>query len=231
MDMEHSPKLPADKIPSNRDHLVPASCQKLTIHVNHGSTRSKPTRHTQSAFCGQCGAILSTRGNPKEISGNDFVRVYNPQFRYTKLQLCSLISKYKYMEANLLNRKKSLESKIPEIRKTLDVVEYLMLNQDSTEPITTQYELNDSLYATAKIKNPKTVNLWLGANVMLEYTTSEAQDLLSSKLGSAKVSLEQVDEDLEFLREQITTMEVNTARVYNYDVKLRRMKKETGGKE
>ncbi|CAJ0751835.1 14231_t:CDS:2, partial [Entrophospora sp. SA101] len=32
-------------------------------------------------------------------------------------------------------------------------------------------------------------------------------------------------EDLEFLREQITTMEVNTARVYNWDVKKRRVEK------
>ncbi len=32
----------------------------------------------------------------------------------------------------------------------------------------------------------------------------------------------QVNEDLEFIRDQITAMEVNVARVYNYDVKLRR---------
>lgn len=67
---------------------------------------------------------------------------------------------------------------------------------------------------------------------MLQYTTAEAKDLLTSKLAAAKVSLSQVDEDLEFLREQITTMEVNTARVYNHDVKLRRLakaKKEAAG--
>jgi hypothetical protein len=57
---------------------------------------------------------------------------------------------------------------------------------------------------------------------MLEYTSEEAKDLLSTKLEAAKTSLVQVIEDLEFLREQITTMEVNTARVYNYDVKVRR---------
>ncbi|KAJ3031547.1 hypothetical protein HDV00_008249 [Rhizophlyctis rosea] len=57
------------------------------------------------------------------------------------------------------------------------------------------------------------------ANVMLQYTTSEAKERLTSKLSSAKVSLSQVDE---FLREQIPTMEVNVARVYNLDVELRR---------
>ena len=60
---------------------------------------------------------------------------------------------------------------------------------------------------------------------MLEYKIQEAFDLLSSKLVSAKTSLSQVKEDLAFLKEQITTMEVNIARVYNYDVKLRRMEK------
>ncbi len=57
---------------------------------------------------------------------------------------------------------------------------------------------------------------------MLEYTLEEAKNLLTSKLESASTSLVQVTEDLEFLREQITTMEVNTARVYNHDVKMRR---------
>ncbi|KAJ3023199.1 hypothetical protein HKX48_003977 [Thoreauomyces humboldtii] len=141
-----------------------------------------------------------------------------------------MLSKYKYMETHLLQRKKSLESKIPDIKKTLDMVDFLISNESSPEPILTQYELNDTLYAHASIPSPKTVNLWLGANVMLEYSTSEARTLLSQKLGSARTSLEQVDEDLEFLRDQITTMEVNTARVYNYDVKLRRLRKEAGGK-
>jgi hypothetical protein len=50
----------------------------------------------------------------------------------------------------------------------------------------------------------------------------EAADLLTEKLRQANQSLAIVVEDLEFLREQITTMEVNIARVYNWDVKQRR---------
>jgi hypothetical protein len=64
------------------------------------------------------------------------------------------------------------------------------------------------------------------ANVMLEYPVQEALDLLDSKLKSASTSLVQVDEDLEYLKEQITTMEVNMARVYNDDVRVRREQKE-----
>ena len=57
---------------------------------------------------------------------------------------------------------------------------------------------------------------------MLSYKIPDAINLLRSKLESAEASLSTVIEDLEFLREQITITEVNTARVYNLDVKRRR---------
>lgn len=65
---------------------------------------------------------------------------------------------------------------------------------------------------------------------MLEYPITEARDLLQSKLDTAKKTMGQVDEDLEFIRDQITTMEVNIARVYNYDVLLRREIKDSSSK-
>lgn len=57
---------------------------------------------------------------------------------------------------------------------------------------------------------------------MLEYTIEEAVKLLQERLDTAKQTLKTCEEDLEFLRENITTMEVNTARVYNWDVQKRR---------
>lgn len=57
---------------------------------------------------------------------------------------------------------------------------------------------------------------------MLSYKLPAAIALLRSKLQGAEKSLASLIEDLEFLREQITIMEVNTARVYNWDVKRRR---------
>jgi hypothetical protein len=57
---------------------------------------------------------------------------------------------------------------------------------------------------------------------MLEYPLEEAVDLLTNKLDAAERNVKGIIEDLEFLREQITVMEVNTARVYNYDVRRRR---------
>jgi Prefoldin subunit len=60
---------------------------------------------------------------------------------------------------------------------------------------------------------------------MLEYPLDEAVELLTNKLDAAERNLKGIVEDLEFLREQITVMEVNTARVYNYDVRRRREKR------
>ncbi len=57
---------------------------------------------------------------------------------------------------------------------------------------------------------------------MLEYPLEEAVELLANKLDAAEHNVKGIIEDLEFLREQITVMEVNTARVYNYDVRRRR---------
>lgn len=66
---------------------------------------------------------------------------------------------------------------------------------------------------------------------MLSYKLPAAITLLRSKLEAAEGSLGTVVEDLEFLREQITIMEVNTARVYNWDVKRRRDLRENEAKK
>lgn len=73
-------------------------------------------------------------------------------------------SKYKFMEVNLLQRRKVLEDKIPEIEKTLAMVGFLVDKQDSSEPVYTDFELNDTLYAQAKIEPSGTVYLWLGVS-------------------------------------------------------------------
>ena len=111
------------------------------------------------------------------------------------------------------------------------------------KPLVTTFELNETLYAEAEIEDTDVVYLWLGvlhpyhrlstsavplteilqqANVMLSYKIPEAIELLATKLKNAEVSLQSLQDDLEFLREQITVMEVNTARLYNWDVVRRR---------
>ncbi|KAF8904340.1 Prefoldin subunit-domain-containing protein, partial [Mucidula mucida] len=154
------------------------------------------------------------------------------------------IGKYRFMDANLAQRRLGLEDKIPDYQKTLDMVEYLQERREgkgkaaddvddddddaetSAKTLRTTFELNETLYAEAELEDSDTVYLWLGANVMLSYPIPEAIELLQSKLSAAEKSLANTIEDLEFLREQLTVMEVNIARVYNWDVKRRRERRE-----
>ncbi|KAF4126043.1 Prefoldin subunit [Geosmithia morbida] len=136
-----------------------------------------------------------------------------------------MISKYQFMEANLGRRLTGLNDKIPDIRKTLETVQFLRARKDEPDPIETTFELNDTLYSRAEIPPTDEVHIWLGANVMLSYPIGEAEELLQSKLDTAKESLENCEEDLDFLREQITTMEVAIARVYNWEVVQKRKDK------
>ncbi|KAI1136527.1 Prefoldin, subunit 3 [Hypoxylon sp. FL0543] len=136
-----------------------------------------------------------------------------------------MISKYQFMELNLQRRVAGLKDKMPDIEKTLETVKFLKTRTDESDPIETTFELNDTLYAKASIPPTEEVYLWLGANVMLAYPIDEAESLLTSKLAAAKQSYANCEEDLEFLREQITTMEVAIARVYNWDVVQKRKEK------
>nr|XP_029733927.1 prefoldin subunit 3-like [Aedes albopictus] len=81
------------------------------------------------------------------------------------------------------------------------------------------------VFVKTRVPPTKTVCLWLGANVMLEYPLDEAEELLKQNKHSAEVNLKCLEHDQDFLRDQITTTEVNMARVHNYDVKKRQAKK------
>ncbi len=44
--------------------------------------------------------------------------------------------------------------------------------------VVVDYSLADHVYAKGRIQNVEMVGLWLGANVMLEYSVEEATELL-----------------------------------------------------
>jgi len=68
-------------------------------------------------------------------------------------------------------------------------------------------------------KGTNKVSLWLGANIMVEYSFEEARALLTRNLENALSNFKVFEEDLSFLKDQITTVEVNIARVYNTNLK------------
>ena len=64
---------------------------------------------------------------------------------------------------------------------------------------------------------------------MLEYSLSDAEELLSKNKSSAERNLAQIAFDLDFLRDQMTITEVTMARLYNWDVRRRQQLKGKGG--
>jgi prefoldin subunit 5 len=78
------------------------------------------------------------------------------------------------------------QQKIPEIEKSLSLVRYLKTQKEEEAEVITRYSLAETIFATAQVECNGTVHLWLGANVMLEYTYDEAIELLSSKETIAK---------------------------------------------
>ena len=83
--------------------------------------------------------------------------------------------KYKFMEFNLLARKKKLKSQIPDIQKSLDMIDVLEAKKATNEQIDTQFLLSDLLYSRAVIEPTDNVCLWLG--VMLCKTTKTIKNI------------------------------------------------------
>lgn len=125
-----------------------------------------------------------------------------------------------------MHAKRRLKAQVPEIEASLKVVRDLAARKAAGgEPATAHFLLADQLYARATVAPEDKVCLWLGANVMLEYTYAEADALLAEQLAVARVKAAEAAEDLDFVRDQIVVTEVNMARVFNFDVIKRRREK------
>ncbi|EGV64200.1 hypothetical protein PSN45_003672 [Yamadazyma tenuis] len=188
--------------------------------------------------------ILKTeKSNPRGIPEapfidkvENFVKDVETDFDKVMQAFQDRLQQYKYMEMSKRNQLNDLNVKIPDIEKNLDIINFIKQKKsaelddeisdedENSQNIQANYELNDTLYTQAVIETEKldSVYLWLGAEVMLEYPLDEAVELLNERLKNNNEQVAIIKEDLVFLKENITTMEVNTARLYNWDVERRR---------
>uniref|UniRef100_A0A7S2I1F0 CS domain-containing protein n=1 Tax=Zooxanthella nutricula TaxID=1333877 RepID=A0A7S2I1F0_9DINO len=144
-------------------------------------------------------------------------------------RLQDLYSKYQYMQSSIVAQRANLKVKLPDIGNALETVNHLIAKRDKAEEGETSdytYQLAENLWAKASAPPSQNVCLWLGANCMLEYTLEEAVELLQTNEANAKTMLKGLEEDMAFLRDQITTTEVNIARCHNYGVKVRQKEKD-----
>lgn len=135
--------------------------------------------------------------------------------------------KYKFMEYNLINKRRRLKAQIPDLERSLEMIKKLQQEKNNSQDLETLFLLSEQVYAKAVIPPTDKVCLWLGANVMLEYTLDDAQELLTKNIDAARKNLGYVEHDLDFVRDQFTTTEVTMARIYNWEVKRRQAGKTT----
>ena len=147
-----------------------------------------------------------------------WVEKYTDDALFAKMN--ELYQKYKFMEQNLHRQRQSLYVKLPDIKKTLEMVAMLKTRHESEEKeISTNFLLSDNIWAKAKVPNTNgKVGLWLGANVMVEYSYAEAIGLLGKNLVNAEAKIKETEDSIDFLKDQLTTTEVNLARIYNQGV-------------
>ncbi len=68
--------------------------------------------------------------------------------------------------------------------------------------MSTNFILSDNILAKAKVpNNTGKVGLWLGANVMVEYTYEEAVKLLGKNLANAEAKIKETEDDIDFLKD------------------------------
>jgi prefoldin subunit 5 len=117
-------------------------------------------------------------------------------------------SQYKLVETQCAQRKQRLIAKLPEIEKALDIVKLLLEKQDAGAEVLADYELADNVYAKAKLQSVASVNLWLGAKVMVEYPLEEAREVLETQLANCRTNIKTQSSNLDLLRDNIITTEV-----------------------
>ncbi|KAG2438507.1 hypothetical protein HXX76_005058 [Chlamydomonas incerta] len=143
-------------------------------------------------------------------------------------QLQENLRTYRMIQEDLVQKRVRTLTKLPELQRAVEIVKHLIEKQESGEATVTDFQLAEGVYAKAKITGAKTVNLWLGAGVMLEYGLEEALTLLQENEANCRANLKTNEESTAYIKDSITTTEVSMSRIYNHDLERRRKAKDSG---
>ncbi|CAJ0949160.1 unnamed protein product, partial [Mesorhabditis belari] len=147
-----------------------------------------------------------------EISGEDGRGRLDEQYR-----------KYKMIEAGMAQQRLRLMEKIPEFQNSLRLIDTLIEKKEKGESFETSPMISEEVWTKATVKEPKTVSIWIGANIMVEYELDKAKQLIIKNHKKLNEQLAELNHELAFVKDQITTTEVNIAHVHNHVVKQRRL--------
>eukprot|EP01066_Platyproteum_vivax_P012881 Platyproteum_vivax@DN5854_c0_g1_i1.p1 len=164
---------------------------------------------------------INNVGAPKALFIEDFAAALGDTDAKEGLKsIDDLFKKYQYLEASLMAQRKGLKEKLPEIVLCLEAVENIAKKNAAAEEMRVQYPLADHIYSEALLDKCEYVAIWLGANVMMDFPIADALELLKNKIQACTSKIESLRESIDFLRQQITTCEVNQRRLINYSIKV-----------
>ena len=137
-------------------------------------------------------ASTNARKIPKAVFVEDvaaWVERYGEDDLFAQMQ--ELYQKYKFMEQQMLRSRANLKVKLPDINKTIEAVAMLKKrSMGDVKSLETHFLVSDNIWAKANIPNETgKVGLWLGANVMVEYSYDDALKLLLRNQKSAEEKL------------------------------------------
>ncbi|KAH0575433.1 Prefoldin subunit 3 [Spironucleus salmonicida] len=164
---------------------------------------------------------FNTRKIPRANYIQDIAKVVAETNGDTGLVITGLdntLQRYNFMFQNFQQQRNALCSSLPELLMTQAALKQLQSMGDLPEGSFFHYELSAGVYAKAKIMDRSKVALFLGSRTMVEYTIDEALKVLEDNTKECKDQINDLERNLEFLKEQITTSEVSISRVFNWDV-------------
>ena len=103
----------------------------------------------------------------------------------------------------MVRARQNLKIKLPDIKKTLEMVAMMkQKHAGDDKEMETNFLISDNIWAKAKVPNTTgKVGLWLGANVMVEYTFDDALKLLAKNLASAEAKIKENEDDVNYLKD------------------------------
>uniref|UniRef100_A0AC35FJ39 Prefoldin subunit 3 n=1 Tax=Panagrolaimus sp. PS1159 TaxID=55785 RepID=A0AC35FJ39_9BILA len=135
------------------------------------------------------------------------------------------LRKYKVVEQNLTAQKEKIEENEPEFavgRELLAKMKEALEDENYEWPMEIQYPLAEQIYAKAYVDKFETLTIVLGTGSFADITIEEADKMFTKNLNDINRLTSQLAEEIDFIKDQVTTSEVNVAHLYNYNVNLKK---------
>ncbi|CEF67782.1 Prefoldin subunit 3 [Strongyloides ratti] len=132
--------------------------------------------------------------------------------------------KYKILESEMKALKEKITENLPDYEQAKQVINFLKMKKANNETLKTSYKLTDEVYQHAEVEDLDSFVLYMGAYVMVEYPLDEGEEFINKNIAAINQRISEIDEELEYILNQITIVEVSTAHFINYMISSNKAK-------